>query len=101
EDDPLKRAKHLGALAEKVASEIGTAAQGHEPDRVDELGKHLETLLREGMVNSLKELEEKAPPGSSLDQKLKEVQRLADAAVRQIEEKLARTTDHAVKEQLR
>lgn len=92
EEDPVKRTEQLGMLAETVASEIRTAARQSETGRVDELGDHLETILTEGLVESLETLRQQAPPGSSLAQKLEKVKARTAGAVRLLEDELTDPT---------
>jgi hypothetical protein len=102
EDDPARRADQLGMLAETLASEIGQAARNSESGRVDELDAHLEKTRQEGLVESLEELREQAPPGSSLAQKLEKVKARTARTVKQLETELnAPTTGPAMRERLR
>lgn len=101
EEDPLKRADHLGGLAEQMASEIQTAAKQGEDSRVAELGEHLKAIFEKGLVETLKAASPTAAPGSSQEQKMNEVRKRTAKTVKDLEAGLAEVTDEKTKAQLR
>lgn len=101
ENDPIKRANHLNGLADRVVTEIRTAARASENHRVEELGDHLRAILEEGVAASLEHVHEAAPPGSSLAQKLKDVQKRTAGTIQQLQDELETSRDPAVQYRLR
>ncbi len=63
-DDPLQRASACQGAAHALGVALRRAAEANDPDRVAELGSHLEEVVREGLVPILDEATKTIPPHS-------------------------------------
>jgi len=92
EPDPLKRAECCHGLAENLAGEIGQAATDHDSARVAELGRHLQSVLQEGVADNLHDARRLIPPGSAREAELRRVGRRAADGMKPLEEQLRHAT---------
>jgi hypothetical protein len=63
-DQPVARAEACQQTARAVGLAVRRAAEANDADRVAELGDHLDTLIREGLVPVLKDATDTVPAAS-------------------------------------
>ncbi len=73
EDDRVKRAEYCNNLAKNLVEEIRQAADDHDGDRVVELGRHLQALLKNGVAGNLSKERSQVPSGSAREKDLESV----------------------------
>jgi hypothetical protein len=89
EDDPLRRAGHCSDMADQMVKEIRRATAAREAPRVIELGRHLHSLLNEGVGGNLNQARG-IPPGSAEEKHLQELRSRAVWLISDLEEDLER-----------
>ena len=72
-EDPLQRASACHGAAHALGVALRRAAEANDPDRIAELGDHLEEVVREGLVPILDEARRTIPPDSQDAVRLKEI----------------------------
>jgi hypothetical protein len=65
EEDPLVRADHCHALAERVIDEIKSSASESELDRAVQLSEHLNSVLKLGIASNLRIVRFESSPSST------------------------------------
>jgi len=71
--DYLQRAKSYRKVVMKFQEELSNAAEGSDPARVAELGKHLDTVLRQGLAPSMQKAAQQIGPTGTGKEELKEM----------------------------
>jgi hypothetical protein len=78
ETDRIKRAEYCNNLAKSLADEIKQAADDHDGDRVVELGRHLQELLKNGVAANLGKERRQVVAGSAREKDLARVKDESD-----------------------
>ena len=88
---PLKRAETCRKTAGTLAGVVGRAAEAQNPDRVAELGDHLEAVLRDGLIPNLEEADRTVTPASPEWARLQEVRKRAVGGLDELRDALPTT----------
>jgi hypothetical protein len=86
EENPLKRAVCCNGIAESMADEMRDAAERRERDRVAELGKHLQSLLKGGVADNLSKARTSIPSGSAEEKELEKVRTDTEGFVKPLQQ---------------
>lgn len=105
ERDPIEKARHCQAVAQKFATAIQTAAAGGDGARAEELGKHLGAQMKRGVAANLEVVVRKtpasAPVGSARDRDMLDVAREVAGVMTPLEDQLQKNPEPQAQEALR
>jgi hypothetical protein len=90
-DDPVSRAEECEKMVRSLGAALRRAADAQNPDRVAELGDHLEAVLRDGLIPNLDEATRVIDPHSPEWPRLQEVRKRAAGGLDEIRDALPTT----------
>jgi hypothetical protein len=85
EEDPLRRAGHCKAIADRMGAEIRWAADCRDAPRAIELSRYLHRILDDGLALNLGRARKGIPAGSAEERQMKELQTGAAGLVADLE----------------
>jgi hypothetical protein len=85
--DYLQRSKSYRKVVMKFQEELNNAAEGSDPGRVAELGEHLDSVLRQGLVPSMQKAARQAGPNGTSKEELQEMSNRTLELVNWLQEK--------------
>ena len=90
-DDPVSRAEECEKTVRSLGAAVRRAAEAQNPDRVAELGDHLEAVLRDGLIPNLEEADRTVTPASPEWARLQEVRKRAVGGLDELRDALPTT----------
>jgi hypothetical protein len=88
EPGPFDRADRCRKLVERLATEVGAAAEAREPARLTELSGHLRRLVEEGLLPNLQIARQQASVGSPQERQLFHLRDQFEQTFQELAEKL-------------
>ncbi|HJZ55540.1 MAG TPA: hypothetical protein VKE74_11300 [Gemmataceae bacterium] len=90
-DNPVSRAEECEKVVRTLGAAVRRAAEAENPDRVAELGEHLDVVVRDGLVPNLDEAAGMVAPESPEAKRLKEVRERAASGLDELQSALPTT----------